>query len=204
MDNLEYLYNNLPARFRRDDKDLFLKRFLQFFGETLDDYDYFFETFFEQINPETARIEFVEFWLRELFGWSWFPKWFLTADKRVLYGNFARHLARRGTAVGIELWMADFFINAVVHKSPLFYGETCYGEDLIFICEPLFLIIEIGKVAPPSYREDCAIFGESFYDECFYAEGEPLYQQNEVENLLRFMQPQSQEIIIYKPFLGEN
>lgn len=202
MDNLEYLYDNLPSRFRRDDKDLFLKRFLQFFGETLDDFDYFFEDFSEQINPSTARIDFVEFWLRELFGWSWFPRWFQNAAKRQLYGNFARHLARRGTASGIELWLADFYIEAKVHKSSLFYGETCYGENLVFVSEPLVLIVEIGQVAPPNYHEDCLIYGESFYGESFYSEAEPLYQQNEVENLLRFVQPQSQEIVIYHSYLG--
>ncbi len=30
--NTNYLYTHLPARFRREDKDLFLKRYLQWFG----------------------------------------------------------------------------------------------------------------------------------------------------------------------------
>jgi phage tail-like protein len=205
MNNLDYLYNNLPSRFRRDDKDLFLKRFLQFSGETLDDYDYFFETFFEQINPETARIDFVEFWLKELFGWSWFPKWFQNAAKRQLYGHFARHLARRGTATGIELFLADFYITAQVHKSLLFYGEFFVGEQIVCVGEPLILIIEIGKIAPPNYREDIYFCGESFCGEAFYGTFEPLYTQTEIENLLRYQQPQAQEMIIYRRYLsGEN
>lgn len=204
MDNLDYLYNNFPARFRRDDKDLFLKRFLSFFGETADEFDYLFATFPDQINPETARIAFVEFWLRELFGWSWFPVWFSKAAKRQLYGNFAKHLARRGTARGIELWLNDFFIEAKVHKSPMFFGEGFFGEPLIFVSEPLTLIVEIGKVAPPNYIEDCSVFSESYFEECYPAESTPLYLLNEVENLLRYVQPQAQEIIIYRSYLGEN
>jgi hypothetical protein len=96
--NLEYLYNHLPARFRREDRELFLKRYLQFFGETLDEWDETYLSFFERINPQTAGEEWVEFWLRELFGWSWFPYWFTVTDKRRLYhraGPHARAALRR-------------------------------------------------------------------------------------------------------------
>ena len=205
MNNLEYLYNHLPTRFQRSDNDLFLKRFLQFFGETLDQYDLDFEGFFRQINPVTARIEFVVFWLQQLFDWNWFPRWFADADKRRLYGNMAaHHLARRGTAGGIKEWLADFYIESVVHKSPQFYEETFYGEPLIFVTEPLVIIVEIGKVAPPNYREDMSVYGESFYGEAFCSNADPLYTKNEVENLLRHVQPNAQEIVIYNRYLGEN
>lgn len=196
MNNPDYLYEHLPSRFRRDDEGLFLKRFLSFFGETLDDYDFEYENFFAQINPQTARVAFVEFWLRELFGWGWFPKWFTANDKRRLYGNFAQHLARRGTANGIEEFFADFYITAKVHKSPLFYGEFCWGEERLFVEQPLLLILEIGAVAPPNYLEDCCVYADSFYGESFYGVSEPLYAITEIENLARFVQPQAQEIIL--------
>lgn len=205
MSNRDFLYNNLPTRFQRNDNDLFLKRFLQFFGETLDGFDLDFEEFFEQIDPATARIDFVIFWLREAFDWGWFPKWFVDSDKRNLYHNMARHLARRGTVKGIKEWLADFYISVVIHTSACYYGETCYGEQLIYVNQPLVLIVEIGKIAPPTYKADIVVYGESFWGESsFCADFEPLYQRNEIENLLRFVQPVAQDIVIYNRYLGEN
>lgn len=194
LNNLEYLYNHLPARFRREDKELFLKRFLQVFGTTLDDWDTAFDAFFEQINSETADEKWIEFWLRELFGWSWFPHWFTVAEKRRLYGNFARHLARRGTARGIELWLLDFGIVAKVHTRSSPWGEFVWGETHFAIAEPLSLIVEILFVQ--SAQQDLHVWGEGAFGEFFYTEPKPLFTEKEILDLLRYVQPHAQEIIV--------
>lgn len=196
FNNLDYFYNHLPTRFQRADNNLFLKRFWQFFGTTLDGWDGKFDEFFEQINAETADAEFIEWWLDSLFGWSWFPAWFTLADKRRLYGNFAKHLARRGTARGIELWLEDFYISAKVLKSPVYYGEFAYGEESYFVAEPLLLLIEVAGVQPDNYRLEMSAIGEAVWGESLSSDFTPLFTQNEFENLLRYEQPHSQEIIL--------
>lgn len=193
--NLEYLYNNLPSRFRRDDKDLFLKRYLQWFGDVLDDYDSKFDLFFENINPATAGEIWIEFWLRELFGWSWFPTWFTIDDKRRLYGNFATHLARRGTAKGIELWLKDFSLIAKVYTRPKFFGESVWGEENFATHEPLFIVVEILRTAPRPANE-AKFYGESGYGEAFFTKNKPLFSNGELLALLQYMQPHGQEILL--------
>jgi phage tail-like protein len=193
--NQEYLYQHLPSRFRREDKDLFLKRYLQWFGETLDVYDDKFETFSENINPDTASTEWIEFWLENLFDWSWFPSWFTLSDKRRLYGNFARHLARRGTRRGIELWIADFRIHARVYTRPAFVGDVAWGELDLFVTEPLLILIEIFFAEMEAKTEMCSV-GDAAWGEGFYIEVPPLFTSAEVEALLRFVQPQAQEILM--------
>jgi phage tail-like protein len=195
INNLNYLYEHLPPHYRVADENLFLKRFLQFFGTTLDEFDEKFENFHLNIQPSTASEVWVEFWLSALFGWSWFPKWFQLADKRRLYGNFAKHLAARGTAKGIEAWLADFDITATVHKSPVFYGEYPYGEPQLYVDGPLLLIIKILQIKPVNYAVD-GNFGESAYGEFAYAENVPLLSRSEIENLLRYVQPHGQEFVV--------
>src|SRR5215813_10770390 len=126
--NLDYLYQHLPARVRRDDADLFLKRFLQFFCETLDEWDQTYENFYQEINPQTASEPFVNWWLWALFGWSWFPKWFTLARKRQLYADFAQHLARRGTPKGIEGFLRAFSVYARHYRAPEYWGQFVWGE----------------------------------------------------------------------------
>ena len=193
--NLEYLYNHLPSRFRRDDKDAFLKRYLQFFGETLDDYDGDFDLFFQNINAETAGEIWIEFWLRELFGWSWFPRWFTIEDKRRLYANFAGHLARRGTAKGIELWLKSFSIIAKVFTKPQYYGEAVFGDEAFFSFEPLTIAVQISHVEPRQWQDE-VVFGESCFGEAFYSDNDPLFTNLELIALLRFVQPDAQEILL--------
>ncbi len=195
FDNLEYLYEHLPSRFRREDKDLFLKRFLQFFGETLNDYDELFDRFADNINPATADEQWIEFWLDALFGWNWFPKWFRLADKRTLYANFARHLARRGTARGIELFLADFRLTVKVHNRPAFYGEWAWGEHFTAVAEPLLIVIEIISAAPVSAPE-LTVYGAAVWGESVYTNYEPLFTQQEVNALLAYQQPQAQEFLL--------
>src|SRR5215471_3199668 len=95
--NGDYLYAHLPARVRRDDPNLFVKRFSQFFGTTMDGWDAIVDNFYQSIDPSTASEEFINWWLWALFGWSWYPSWFTLARKRALYAAFATHLAKRGT-----------------------------------------------------------------------------------------------------------
>lgn len=192
--NLEYLYENLPSRYRREDKDLFLKRFLQFFGETLDSMDEKFDEFFESIKPATATDEWIRFWLQNLFGWSWFPHWFTLTNKRNLYANFARHLARRGTRRGIELWLADFGIIARVHTRNAPWGEFIWGESAFAIAEPLHIVIEILHLQ--SAENDLHVWGEGAWGEFYYTNPKPLFTQKEIIDLIRYVQPHAQEITL--------
>jgi phage tail-like protein len=192
--NHDYFYINLPARFRREDKELFLKRFFQFSGETMDEWDEKFDAFFESINPDTASEIWIDFWLQNLFGWSWFPYWFTLANKQQLYGNFAHHLARRGTRRGIELWLLDFGIVARVHTRALPWGECVYGETHFAITEPLHLIIEILFLQ--SAPQDLHVWGEGVYGEFYYTEPKPLFTEKEILDLIRFVQPHAQEVIV--------
>jgi phage tail-like protein len=194
FENLEYIYGHLPARFRAADKELFLKRFLTFFGNTLDEWDAAFDSFFEKIDPETADARWIEFWLFALFGWSWFPWWFTLEDKQRLYGNFGRHLGRRGTRRGIELWLADFGIIARVHTRNAPYGEFVWGETMFSIPEPLHLIVEVLFLRQSS--AEISFWGESAWGEGFYTEPRPMFTDREITDLVRYVQPVSQSITI--------
>lgn len=196
--NQEYLYNHLPSRFRREDKDLFLKRYLEFGGETLDEFDAKFDAFFENIDPATAEENWIEFWLKNLFGWSWFPEWFTVIEKRRLYGNFAKHLARRGTRRGIELWLLDFGIVARVHTRALPWGEFVWGENHFSITEPLYIIVEVLFLQSP--RRDLHVWSEGAWGEFYYTEPKPLFAVKEIIDLLRYVQPHAQEFFLLGVF----
>ena len=193
--NIEHLYQNLPSRYRREDTELFLKRYLSFIGTTLDEWDEKFDSFFENIDPETAEEIWIKFWLEKFFGWSWFPSWFTLEQKRNLYQNFARHLARRGTAVGIEEWLKDFNIIARVHTRPAFVGEWAWGDGFIAVSAPLVIPIEILEAIPNESADICAI-GDGAVGEQFYSENVPIYTQKEFTDLLIYVQPFAQEFLL--------
>lgn len=193
--NLEYLYFHLPSRYRREDKELFLKRFLQFFGDTLDSWDNTFDTFYQQINADTASEEFVDWWMWALFGWSWYPKFFNLSDKRTLYRNFAKHLARRGTAQGIQLWLSDFHVNARIYTRPAYWGEWTWGESNVYVSEPLLIVVEIIS-AQPNDQIEMSAYSDACWGESIYADYEPLYTTSELLALFRFVQPNAQEILL--------
>lgn len=195
FNNTDYLYDYLPARFRREDTTGLLKRYLQIFGDTLDAWDDKFDSFYESIAPATATAEWIAFWLDALFGWSWFPKWFTLADKRRLYGNFARHLARRGTRRGIELFLKDFGIIARVHLRPVVWGEFVWGETAFSVSQPLHLIVEILYVKTPA--TDACYIGEAVYGESFYTIPVEPVSEKDILNLIRYQQPHAQEIDVY-------
>ncbi|QQS31848.1 MAG: hypothetical protein IPM50_09160 [Acidobacteriota bacterium] len=194
FDNTAYIYDHLPSRYRREDRDLFLRRFLSFAGVTMDEWDGTFDAFWSSINPETAPAKWIEFWLLVLFGWSWFPWWFTLLDKRRIYGNFARHLGRRGTRRGIELWLADFGIAARVHTKTLPWGEFVWGEPAFAITRPLHLIIEILFVRMSA--ADMCVTGEGAWGEAFYARPRPVFSKREIVELVRYVQPLAQEVVI--------
>jgi phage tail-like protein len=192
--NTDYIYDHLPARFRGRDDDGFLKRFLQFFGGTLDEWDAAFDAFNGDITSGTAVAIWIEFWLLQLFGWSWFPWWFTVQEKRRLYSHFARHLARRGTRRGIELWLADFGINARVHTRVRPWGEFIWGESTFAVSQPLHLVIEI--LFMQAARMDVGVWGEGAFGEFYYTSQPPLVTNAEVIDLIRYVQPQAQEITL--------
>ena len=194
MNNTEYLYDHLPARYRREDEDLLLKRYLTFAGETLDGWDEAYDQFFESIASDTASLIWVTFWLDVLFGWSWFPRWFTLTDKRRLYGNMALHLARRGTARGIEKWLREFGIVARVHTRAVTWGEFVWGETAFSIAQPLYLIVEIlHLVTPPA---DQSFFSEGAWGEGIYTVPVKPIEESDVIQLVRYMQPHAQSITI--------
>src|SRR5260370_27835543 len=95
--NLDYLYAHLPARMQRDDDGLFLKRFLSFFGMTLDGFDLALDTFYQKIAPATAPQEYIDWWLYSMFGWAWFPTWFNATHRRAVYAEVTTHYAKPRT-----------------------------------------------------------------------------------------------------------
>lgn len=172
-----------------------MKRFLQHIGETLDEWDETFDNFHEQINPDTADEIWIDWWMYSLFGWSWYPSWFTLENKRKLYRNMARHIARRGTKLGIELWLRDFDIVAQVHTRPDVWGEFVWGETQFSVSEPLNLVIEILSL-PEQYAGDEASWGESVWGEFIYTEPKAKLTEREIIELIRYMSPLSQEVFI--------
>ncbi len=194
LNNTDFIYQHLPGRYRRADVDLFLKRFLSFAGGTMDGWDEVFDSFYLSIDPETASAQWIEFWLLVLFGWSWFPWWFTVADKRRLYAHFARHLGRRGTRRGIELWLADFGIAARVHTRTPPWGEFVWGETSFTITDPLHLVVEVIAVRMTS--ADVSVFGEGAYGDGFYGRPRSAFTGREIIELVRYVQPHAQEIAL--------
>jgi phage tail-like protein len=194
FDNTSYIYDHLPSRYRREDRDLFLRRFLSFVGITMDEWDGKFDAFWSSIDAETAPANWMEFWLDVLFGWTWFPRWFRTADKRRLYRNFAKHLARRGTRRGIELFLADFGITARVHTRTQPWGEFVWGDRQFDPHGPLKLIVEIMSIRQP--LSDQTFWGEMVYGEGHYSAVTAPITEREIVELIRYQQPHSQSISI--------
>lgn len=197
LNNLNYLYQNLPARVRRDDDGLFLKRLCQVFGITLDEWDQVYETFYQKINPETAPEEFIDFWLWALFGWSWYPKWFTLARKRQLYADFARHLARRGTKLGIEEFLKAFSVHVRVSNRPQFWGEFVWGEGGYAITDALGVVVQVSHLADEVNKDVRAgSWGEFAWGESDFRDVEQTLTRKEIEDLIRFGWPQGHRVMI--------
>lgn len=195
LDNLEYQYGHLPPRYRRADEGLLLKRFLSFFGEQLDKFDHDFETLFERVKSETATEEFVEFWCWSFFGWSWFPSWFTLDQKRAFYGDLATHLARRGTKKGIEGFLAAFGIHARVFNRSEYWEEFFWDDSEWMISAPLSIVVQIFPVRDVAASER-EFWEEYYWEEAYFASESAIIEQADVEALLRFQAPLSQDIFV--------
>jgi hypothetical protein len=199
LSNLEYLYEHLPARNRRTDREnaFFWKRFLTFFGQQCDSFDLLYDNFYKNINPATASEEFIHFWLYVLFGWSWYPDWFSLERKRRLFGNFAQHLARRGSPLGIEEFLKEFSIFARCYARPLYWGEFVWGEADWTILAPGGIVVQISHLADEvNYDTAGNGWGEFVWGEGFFADQKATLTNREIEDLLRFQQPASQQLMI--------
>lgn len=193
--NLEYLYEHLPAHYRRDDSGLFLKRFLTFFGEQLDDWDATLDNFGAQIAPETASAEFIEWWLFSLFDWSWFPDWFTLANKRALYAHLATHYAARGTARGIENFLREFGVQSRVFAKPAYSGEYVWNDAPEWsMTDALEMVVQVHHLADP--LNDASYYDGFAWGESYCSETQPLLTKSEIEMLLRYQQPFGQKLYI--------
>jgi phage tail-like protein len=193
--NLEYLYEHLPARFRRDDDELFLKRFLSFFGEQLDKWDGDLDNFYQSIAPETASEEFIDWWLWSLFGWGWFPTWFTLERKRTFYANIATHYAQRGTAKGIKEFLAAFGIGADVITESQYWGDFTWGEDTWTMTGPLGIVVRLHPQVD-AVNEDLSYWGDWAWGEGVLASPSQSLQHADVDELLRFEWPLGNDIVI--------
>ena len=196
VNNTDYLYANLPGRMRRDDADLFLKRFLSFFGLTLDGFDEQLDTFYQKIAPATAPQKFIDWWLYSLFGWAWFPAWFTLARRRAFYAAITTHYAKRGTAVGIKEFLAVFGLRVVVITQPQFWGDgLTWGENLWTVTGPLGILIRLFPEAP-ALPEDLEFWGEAYWGEAWAAAPGESLQRADLDQLLRFVWPLGNIIMI--------
>ncbi len=193
--NLEYIYEHLPSRFRREDEALFLKRFLHVFGVEMDNYDALFDTFFEKLNPDTAPESFIDWWLWSLFGWGWFPSWFTLQQKRQFFQDIGRHYARRGTARGIEEFLRAFGLHVRVFTRPLYWGEFVFGEDAWTMTGPLSIVVQVFPEAA-AIPADQTFWGEFVIGESMIANPAEQVERADLERLLRFQWPAAHTIMI--------
>jgi len=199
--NGEYLYAHLPARVRRDDLSLFVKRFSQFFGATMDGWDAIGDNFYQSIDPSTASEEFINWWLWALFGWSWYPSWFTLARKRALYAAFATHLAKRGTPVGTEEWLAAFSIYAREFARPTYWGEFVWGEPVgegaWTITDALVIVVQIYQVNDEVNSDVRGMsWGEMVWGEGYFRDVGQTLTQPEIESLVRYVWPNGHRLMI--------
>jgi phage tail-like protein len=196
LNNTDYLYSHLPGRMRRDDDGLFLKRFLSFFGETLDGFDLALDTFYQKIDPATAPIEFIDWWLYALFGWAWFPTWFTVTRRRVFYAAITRHYAKRGTAIGIHDFLAAFGLRVIVENGLRFWGEEVWGESGWSITAPLGIVIRLLPEAPALAEDLTFYLDEGTWGESFGATPGEDIQRADLDALLRFVWPLGNIIMV--------
>lgn len=195
MDNRQYLYDHLPARFRRDDAGLLLKRILTFWGETLDSWETLLETFNLNIAPATASIAYIKWWLYALFDWSYYPSWFTLADYRTLYQNFATHLMRRGTAPGIVEFLRDFGITARVVTREA-WGQQVWGEHSWAVSGPLGFVVQIISIREANNPANMTAWGQGVWGAAHYTPTTPAYSRADIENLVQYQIPHGQVAVV--------
>lgn len=195
LSNLDYQYDSLPARFRAADGAGLLRRFLTFFGEQLDKFDQDFETFHEKVSAATAPEDFVEYWCWSFFGWGWFPDWYTPEQKRAFYADLARHLARRGTPRGIEGFLATFGIHAKVFTSAWHWDDFFWGDEEWAVTAPLAFVVQIFPMRDLAAGERDH-WDEFFWDDAYFAEDTGVIGHADLEALLRFQLPLSQDVYV--------
>lgn len=193
--NQDYLYNHLPAVYRANDGDGKLYRFLQAPCDELDRLDFIYYGFYQRIQPNSAPDEWVTWWLWALFGWSWYPAWFTLQRKQQLYANFARHLARRGTAVGIEKWLAEFSVIARVWARNEYWGEAVYGENG-WTVDPLGFVVQVECLKEEVNGPDIQVWGEQVWGEGILRDTQPTLTYREIEDLVRYEWPSGQSVYV--------
>jgi hypothetical protein len=193
--NTDYLYQHLPARMRRDDTSAFLKRYISWIGNELDGVDQKYDQFYLQINPGTATSDFIDWWLYALFGWGWFPTWFTLDERRAFYAHMTQHLARRGTAIGIQKFLADFGVGCVVEKGPAFYGDTFWGDRGWLFSGPNVMVVRLFPQLP-AVPADASFFSETAYGDEFYGPPGQNIGTVDVDALLRWEWPEGCFIFI--------
>lgn len=195
VNNLEFFYSNLPARYRAADESLFLKRFMSPFCQELDDYDRIFAEFHKSINPDTATEEFLNYFLWALFDWGWFPSWFTLERKRSFYRNVATHYARRGTARGIREFLLEFGVSCRVITSPQYYDSMIVGDDAWTFDGPLIFVVQIFPRVE-AVPENLSYYESFTIDQDVMIEPQLQITRVDIDELLRFQQPLGQTIII--------
>jgi phage tail-like protein len=195
LSNTDYLYAHLPGRMVRDDPGFFLKRLLTPVGEALDGFDEAVDTFSRMIDPATATQEFVEWWLYSLFGWGWFPDWFLLADRRAFYANITRHYAERGTLEGIKHFLAAFGLRVIVEGAPQFLDDVALDEDVWSVSGPLGIVVRVFPEVP-AVNENLSFLDEATLDEDAGPDPMESLQVRDFDELLRFVQPLGNIIMI--------
>jgi len=195
INNLDYFYDHLPARMRRDDDGLFLKRFLSVVGEELDGFDLQLDSFFEKIDPATAPQEFIDWWLYAFFGWGWFPTWFTVTQRRAFYAAIAQHYAQRGTLKGIKNFLAAFGLRVIVEGEARFWGEETWNENQWTVVGPLGIVVRLFPEAP-AVLADLTFWSEGTWDDDYGASPGDNIQRLDVDALLRFQWPIAQFIFI--------
>jgi phage tail-like protein len=195
LSNLQYFYDHLPARLRRDDESLFLKRFLSFFGEQLDGFDLQLDTFYRKIDPQTAAQSFIDWWLYSLFGWGWFPEWFTEDRRRAFYAAITQHYARRGTVAGIKSFLAAFGLRVIVEHEPRMWGDTAWGASLWTVTAPLGIVVRLLPDAP-AIADELEFWSEATFGEAIGAAPGDNIQRADLDELLRFVWPLGNIIMV--------
>jgi hypothetical protein len=176
----------------------FLRRFLLFFGLTLDRWDLTFDRFYQLIEPATAPEAWINFWLWALFGWSWFPTWFTLARKRQLYADFTTHLARRGTKRGIEEFLKAFSVFVRVSNRPQYWGQFVWGAKGYSITDALLIVAQVSHLADEVNKDVRGMaWGQFVWGQGnYYRDCKPTLTRREIEDLLRFEWPDGQRMMV--------
>ena len=204
--NTDYLYDHLPGRVRRDDDGragapLFLKRFLSWAGNELDGVDQKLDSFYLDIAPATATPDFIDWWLYALFGWGWFPTWFTLDERRTFYSHITQHLARRGTAVGIQKFLADFGVGCVVETGPAFWGDLFWDERGWLCGGPNVIVVRLFPQLP-AVPAEAMFWSEAAWNDEFWGEAGQNIATPDVDALLRFEWPLGQFMFIEELPIG--